>query len=184
MLHVGKEKQPQSLPGECGVAHCPVDISIDPPGTQGTQCRLLMLVGGGRLDVKREQDPPHRCSPVVTRHWQWARLARQSSRRRRAQHRDQNSARCGAPGLTHAAWREKIPLSDRGRLLRWGALSRKGENHSAQDSSFKETLTVHVKPPEAPGSHVLQGMPPASTLSHPDSDCGHSRVDSWLTKSR
>lgn len=27
------------------------------PGTQGTQCRLLMLVGGGRSDVKREQDP-------------------------------------------------------------------------------------------------------------------------------
>lgn len=35
-------------------------------GTQGTQCRLLMLVGGGWPDVKREQDP--QAQPSGRRH--------------------------------------------------------------------------------------------------------------------
>lgn len=58
------------------------------------------------------------------------------------------------------------------------ALSKEAEKHSAQDSSFKETLTAL----QTPGTHVLQGMPPASTLSHPHSNCWHSRGDSQLTK--
>lgn len=85
---------------------------------------------------------------MAARRWLWARLAWQTSRKRWAQRRDQNSARCRASGLTHAAWKGKILLSDRGRLLRWDALSKEGENHFAQDSSFKEAVTVHFKPPE------------------------------------
>ena len=48
--------------------------------------------GGGGLDVKTEQYPPHRRSPGVARCWLWAGLARQASRKRWAQHRDQNRA--------------------------------------------------------------------------------------------
>lgn len=111
--------------------------------------------------MKAEQYPPHRRSPGVARRWLWAGLARQASGKRWAQHRDQNRARCWALGLTHAAWKGKIQLSDRGRLLRRGALSKEGENCSAQDSSFTEAVSVHFKPPEPTscrGCHLSAGF--------------------------
>lgn len=80
--------------------------------------------------------------------WPQARLARQASRKRWAQSRDQNSTRCWARSLTHAARRGKILLSDRRRLFRLDVLGREGKKHSAGDSSLKEALTTHFKPPE------------------------------------
>lgn len=40
----------------------------------------------------------------------------------------------------------KDSLSDRGWLLRWGALSKEGEKHSAQNSFFKETINCTSNP--------------------------------------
>lgn len=101
-----------------------------------------MLVRGGKLDVKSKQDPCHQCSPGAIRHWRWARLAWQASRRRWAQGRDRNNAVQVSRSDSCSLKREDFAVRHR------AALSEEGENHSARDGSFKETLTAFFKPQE------------------------------------